>query len=85
MRDVTVEEVRAVLAQSLGLPEGEGTGAESLHDAFAMDSVALLEFVVALEKRFAISIEEEWLDIEHLLDFPALADYIRQRSQTGTD
>jgi acyl carrier protein len=85
MRDVTVEAVKAVLAQSLGLPEGEGTGEESLHDAFAMDSVALLEFVVALEKTFSISIEEEWLDMEHLLDFPALADYIRQRSHMGTD
>ncbi|MBL8293188.1 MAG: hypothetical protein JNN08_15180 [Bryobacterales bacterium] len=84
MKDVTVEDVTAVLAQSLGLPPGGPAHGESLHDAFAMDSVALLEFIVALEKRFGISIEEEWLDIGRLLDFPALAKYISQR-RGGTD
>lgn len=82
MNEVTIEEVRAVLAQSLGL-EGEAAAGMNLRDVSAVDSVAMIEFVVAIEKKFGVTIEEDWLDQERLLNLPALADYIgRRRGRT---
>lgn len=78
MNEVTIDEVRAVLAQSLGLEAG-AAGGMNLREVSAIDSVAMIEFVVAIEKRFGITIEEDWLDQERLLNLPALADYIAQR------
>ena len=79
--DVSVEAIRTVLLEAAGvnLPENELGGLNRLHDAIAVDSVALLEFVVALEEKFSISIEPEWLDLERLMDLPRLADYVRGR------
>lgn len=73
--------IREVFARSLGLqPQDAGTRESlRLNESVAMDSVAALEFVVALEKHFGIRIGEDWLDIERLADIPRLAEYIEGR------
>jgi acyl carrier protein len=44
-----------------------------------LDSIALLEFVTAVEKEFRIRMEPELLDFDFLRDLPALGAYIEQR------
>lgn len=81
-RDATTDEIRRIWLEALGitLPEDETDDVDRLQDLAGVDSVALLEFVVALEQRFGITMEPEWLKIDRLTDLPALTDYIRQRS-----
>ncbi len=78
--EVTVEDLRKVLLESLELDSRDEhlAEAERIQDVVAMDSVALLQFVVALEVKYGISLEEDWLTIDRLTDLPALARYIRQ-------
>lgn len=80
-RDWIAEAIREVFARSLGLqPQDAGTRESlRLNESVAMDSVAALEFVVALEKHFAIRIGEDWLDIERLADIPQLAGHIQSK------
>lgn len=75
------QEIRQVMAESLGLRlEASDLGsANHLTEAVAMDSVAVLQFVVALERHFGIRIEEQWLDLDKLGDLAALAAYIEGR------
>lgn len=84
-RDETPDEIRKIWLESLGieLPADESDGVDKLQDLSGVDSVALLEFVVALEQRFGITVEPEWLKLDRLTDVPALADYIRQRSASS--
>lgn len=75
-------EVRRVLIDALGLElrEEELSYSDNLHDLVAMDSVAVVGFIVALEKKFGMRFEPEWLDLERLTDLPSLADYICRRA-----
>jgi acyl carrier protein len=77
-RDRIAASIREVFARSLGLqpPDVEMRESLRLNESVAMDSVAAIEFVVALEKHFGIQIGEDWLDIERLADIPRLAGYI---------
>jgi acyl carrier protein len=78
---VTVEAIRELLLECAGisLDEGRWSGVERLQEVVAMDSVALLEFVVALERRFGVTIGEDWLSVERLGDLTALTQHIRER------
>lgn len=50
-------------------------------DEFAgLDSLAVLEFVTALEKEFGITMEPELLRLDFVRDLPQLAAYIEQRT-----
>jgi acyl carrier protein len=73
--------IRKVLNTSLclGLPEEELENIETLDEVFGVDSLAALEFVVALEKEFTITIEPEQLELAVLKDLPRLACYIASR------
>jgi acyl carrier protein len=77
--------IREVFAETmdLQLPEDELAGLHHLSDAVAMDSVAALQFVVALEQRFAIRLDEDWLDLDKLSDLKALTAYISGRLTPG--
>jgi acyl carrier protein len=72
-----------IFAETVNLPEEEVSGLHRLSDAVAMDSVAALQFAVALEQRFAIRIDEDWLDLDKLSDLQALTSYITSRLQPG--
>ena len=75
-------EIRRVLIAALGLDlsEDELSYSDNLHELVAMDSVAVIGFVVALEKEFGIRFEPEWLGLQRLTDLPSLVDYVWQRA-----
>ena len=77
--------IRRVLIDALGsdLLEEELGYSDNLRELLAMDSVAVIGFIVALEKEFGVTFEPEWLDLERLTDLPTLADYIHRRT-TGS-
>jgi acyl carrier protein len=54
---------------------------QMLEEAAVLDSVAVLEFVTALEKEFGITLETELLEFDFLRDLSVLALYIEQRIQ----
>ena len=73
--------IRRVLIESLspGLREEDLGCIDKLDDLVALDSMAILEFVVSLEKEFGIVIEPEQLELAILKDLPRLAGYIAGR------
>lgn len=81
-REQTLATLRELVVEALELhlPEGELNGPDGLRAAVALDSVALLELVVAIERRFGVRFEEDWLDLERLADLSALAEYLVARS-----
>lgn len=81
-RSGIAQQIRRVLIDALGLDlrEEELGYSDNLQELVAMDSVAVIGFVVALEKEFGMRFEPEWLDLERLTDLPSLADYIRRRA-----
>lgn len=74
-------ELRRLLSASLGLQlsEQEFAAGGSLAELAALDSVAAVEFVVAIEQRFGVTLDESWLDLERLSDASALAAYLASR------
>ena len=77
----TMERIRKVLVESLPLDvRGEGVPYEQMLEEVAiLDSIAILEFVAAVEKEFGIRMEPENLDFDFLRDLSVLASYIEQR------
>ena len=63
-RAALLERVIGVLRKSLGLSEDERVDAETklLRAGLTLDSVALLEFVMALEDAFHCEIEDDEID-----------------------
>jgi acyl carrier protein len=56
---------------------------DKLDDIVGLDSVAVIEFVAALEKEFAITFEPEMLRLGLVRDLHALSAYIDQRVARG--
>ncbi len=70
--------IRKVFVESMGL----GVSAEDLsyeqwlEETAILDSIAVLEFVAALEAEFGVSIEPKFLEFDFLSNLPALASYL---------
>jgi acyl carrier protein len=82
----TLDRIRRVFVESLHLnlrPE-DLSYEDKLDEAVGMDSVAVLEFVAALEKEFAITFEPEMLTIDVIRDLKQLAAYVDVRSARRT-
>jgi acyl carrier protein len=79
--------IRKVLidALSLNLEEEDLRYSEKLDELVGLDSLAVLEFVTALEKEFGITIEPEQLELEVLRDPNKLAAYIAARTGPGSE
>ena len=75
VRKVFIESLRLNLTEE-DLPEGR-----RLEEAAGLDSIAVLEFVAAVEKEFGVAIEPAMLNLEFLGDLPRLAAYIDEREQ----
>jgi acyl carrier protein len=60
---------------------------EMLDEAAGLDSVAVVEFLTAVEKEFGVELEPAVLEFEFLRDFAALASYVedRIRRPSGSD
>ena len=75
------ERIRRVLNQALALNVGadELAQAERADDLLGLDSIALLEFVMALEKEFGITFNPEKLDPEVFADLDRLSRHVESR------
>jgi acyl carrier protein len=80
MNDVQ-ERVRKVLQQSLGLnaTADEIAAAASVDQLLGLDSIAMLEFVMALEQEFALTFDADNLDEELFGDLERLSAHIAGR------
>jgi len=74
----TMNRIRRVFIESLhlNLTAEDLPYEHKLDEAAGLDSIAVLEFVAAVEKEFGIEIESEFLEIDFLRDLPRLASYI---------
>jgi acyl carrier protein len=79
----TMARIRRVFVESLHLNvrDDQVPYEQMLEEVAILDSIALLEFVTAVEKEFGIRMEPELLDFDFLRDLPALASYIENRSE----
>ncbi len=77
----TRNRIRRVFIESLHLNlREEDFGYEAkLDESVGLDSVAVLDFVAALEKEFGITFEPEMLTIELVRDLNELAVYVDER------
>jgi acyl carrier protein len=82
--EATIDRVRRVFIESLHLnlrPE-DFRYEDKLDEAVGLDSVAVLDFVAALEKEFGIAFEPEMLTIDVVRDLKELAAYVDERVAT---
>ena len=81
----TMARIRKVFVESLHLnvSDEELPYEQMLEEAVLLDSIAVLEFITAVEKEFGITMEPEFLDVEFdfLRDLSVLASYIERRTQ----
>jgi acyl carrier protein len=79
----TMARIKKVFVDSLhsNVREEDLPYEQMLEEAAILDSVAVLEFVTAVEKEFGITLETELLEFDFLRDLSVLALYIEQRIQ----
>jgi len=72
-----------VIAGALGsdVSIAELQQAARLDDLIALDSVALLEFTIGVEREFAIRFESDRLNRDFITDLPALVAYLSERQE----
>jgi acyl carrier protein len=77
----TMDRIWRVFVESLhlNLPEEEFSYEAKLDESVGLDSVAVLDFVTALEKEFGITFEPEMLTIDVVRDLKQLAAYVDER------
>lgn len=78
----TMARIRRVFIDSLHLNLGEEDFSfeTKLDESAGLDSVAVLEFVTALEREFGITFEPEMLTINVVRDLQALTAYVDRRT-----
>jgi len=81
----TMTRIRRVFVESLHLNirDDQVPYEQMLEDVAILDSIALLEFVTAVEKEFGIRMDPALLDFDFLRDLPALALYIEHRIEAA--
>ncbi len=83
MNDVPTirKRIEEILIEALHLDPGttDLSGVRTIDEAVGLDSIALLEFVVALEKAFGITLDTESLEYEVVNDLDRLAEYVAAR------
>ncbi|HTC33094.1 MAG TPA: acyl carrier protein [Bryobacteraceae bacterium] len=77
----TVDRIRRVFIDSLhlNLREEDLHYEDKLDESVGLDSVAVLDFVTALEKEFQITFEPEMLTIDLVRDLKELTVYVDER------
>ncbi len=70
--------IRKVFIESLHLNmlEAELPYEQKLDEVVGLDSIAIIEFVAAVEKQFGVTLEPEVLNLEFVRDLPALAAHV---------
>ncbi len=77
----TMARIKRVFVDSLhsNVRDEELPYEQMLEEAAILDSVAVLEFVMAVEKEFGIQLETEFLEFDFVRDLSVLALYIEER------
>jgi len=77
----TTDRIRRVFVRSLhvNLREEDLDYEERLDEVAGLDSLAVIEFVTALEKEFGITMEPELLRLDLVKNLPQLAAYVEER------
>lgn len=73
------EEIKAIVAENLGVDPDKITKEASFQDDLEADSLDLFEMVMALEEKFDIEIPSE--DLEQLKTVSDVIDYIEAHKQ----
>jgi acyl carrier protein len=71
------QQVKAIVAEQLGVKEEEVTNAASFVDDLGADSLDTVELVMALEEEFETEIPDE--DAEKITTVQQAIDYVSQR------
>lgn len=78
--DVTQRIINVMIRElELSLKPEEIRNAHRLDEVFGMDSIAMTELIIGIEKEFAISIPAEDLSAEIFGDLRTLAEYVQMR------
>jgi acyl carrier protein len=79
-RENTKDRISKVIIRDLqlNLREDEISHIKKLDDLFGMDSVAVIELIIGLEKEFNITIQPGYLDYQIFRDLDALTDFINK-------
>lgn len=77
----TLDRIQKVFVDSVSVSAGRENlrYEQKLEEAASLDSIAVLEFLTAVEKEFGIAMEPAFLDFDFLRDLPALASYVESR------
>lgn len=80
-----MDRIRRVFIESLrlNLREEDLSYEQKLDETTGLDSVAVLEFVAALEQEFGVAFEPEMLTLDIVRDLKALAAYIDELRAPG--
>lgn len=73
------EEIKAIVAENLGVDPDKITKEASFQDDLEADSLDLFEMVMALEEKFGVEIPSE--DLEQLQTVSDVIDYIEAHKQ----
>ncbi len=82
IKDRIVEVMIRDLELTLNPDEIHNTG--RLDDLFGMDSIAITELIIGIEKEFNIKIPAEDLTVEIFQDFETLTEYVKKRLHDET-
>ncbi|MCL5291065.1 MAG: acyl carrier protein [Actinobacteria bacterium] len=75
----TYERVKGIIAEQLGVDEGEVKPESSFVDDLGADSLDVVELVMALEEEFNIEIPDE--DAEQISTVEEAVEYIESKSE----
>jgi acyl carrier protein len=74
-----LEEIKAIVAENLGVDEAEVTENASFKDDLGADSLDLFEMVMALEEQYGLEIPTE--DLEQIKTVKDVIDYIEAHKE----
>lgn len=84
-QSMTVKDrLRKVLVEALRLEvDPAAVPDEGLRDAYGIDSVGGLEFLIWVENEFSIQIDDDDLNVSLVDSLNVLADYVERRLRSG--
>lgn len=74
-----LEEIKAIIAENLGIDEEKITEESSFNEDLGADSLDLFEMVMSLEDKFGIEIPTE--DLEGIKTVGEVVDYIKEHKE----
>ncbi|MDP9159169.1 MAG: acyl carrier protein [Acidobacteriota bacterium] len=77
----TVEKVKQIIGEQLGVDEGEVTPSASFVDDLGADSLDQVELVMALEEAFSVEIPDE--DAEKIRTVQDAIDYVEKHAKAA--